>query len=120
MGGGFVSVSLMETAPPADATAADPLPNAAALASALDRGLPDGRVVVDRDVLAAMSHDDAPEWAPVGRAVAGVRAETEGQVQHVVRVCAEFGAPIVPAARAPACPAAPTPPTAPLSSTCRG
>ena len=32
-----------------------------------------------------------------GRArVAGVRAETEGQVRHVVRVCAEFGAPIVP------------------------
>jgi glycolate oxidase len=51
--------------------------------------------VVDPDVLAAISHDEA-EWAPVGRAVAGVRAETEGQVQHVVRVCAEFGAPIVP------------------------
>jgi glycolate oxidase len=89
----------METAPPAaDATAADataePL-NAAALVSALGRGLPDGRLVVDRDVLAAISHDDA-EWAPVGRAVAGVRAETEAQVRHVVRVCAEFGAPIVP------------------------
>ena len=84
----------METAPPADAPAADPF-NAAALVSALDRGLPEGRLVVDRDVLAAMSHDDA-EWAPVGQAVAGVRAETEGQVQHVVRVCAEFGAPIVP------------------------
>ncbi|HEX4289096.1 MAG TPA: FAD-linked oxidase C-terminal domain-containing protein [Trebonia sp.] len=85
----------METAPPAaDAPAAEPL-DAAALVGALDRGLPDGRLVVDRDVLAAMSHDDA-EWAPVGRAVAGVRAETEGQAQHVVRVCAQFGAPIVP------------------------
>ena len=85
----------METAPPAaDAHAAEPL-DAAALVGALGRGLPDGRLVVDRDVLAAMSHDDA-EWAPVGRAVAGVRAETEGQVQHVVRVCAQFGAPIVP------------------------
>jgi glycolate oxidase len=85
----------METAqPPADAPAARPF-DAAALISALGRGLPDGRLVVDSDVLAAMSHDDA-EWAPVGRAVAGVRATTEGQVQHVVRVCAEFGAPIVP------------------------
>ena len=84
----------MKTAPPADAPAARPF-DAAALVSALDRGLPDGRLVVDPDVLAAMSHDEA-EWAPVGRAVAGVRAETEGQVQHVVRVCAEFGAPIVP------------------------
>jgi glycolate oxidase len=85
----------METAPPAaDAPAAEPL-DAAALVGALDRGLPDGRLVVDRDVLAAMSHDDA-EWAPVGRAAAGVRAETEGQAQHVVRVCAQFGAPIVP------------------------
>ena len=65
----------METAPPADATAADPF-DAAALVGALGRGLPDGRLVVDRDVLAAMSHDEA-EWAPVGRAVAGVRAETE-------------------------------------------
>jgi glycolate oxidase len=85
----------METAqPPVDAHAARPF-DAAALVSALGRGLPDGRLVVDPDVLAAMSHDDA-EWAPVGRAAAGVRAETEGQVQHVVRVCAEFGAPIVP------------------------
>ena len=88
----------METAQsPADARAAKPFDAAAAAAliSALGRGLPDGRLVVDPDVLAAMSHDEA-EWAPVGRAVAGVRAETEGQVQHVVRVCAEFGAPIVP------------------------
>jgi glycolate oxidase len=88
----------METARPfADARAAKPFDAAAAaaLVSALGRGLPDGRLVVDPDVLAAMSHDEA-EWAPVGRAVAGVRAETESQVQHVVRVCAEFGAPIVP------------------------
>jgi glycolate oxidase len=69
--------------------------DAAALVGALSAGLPDGRLVVDRDVLAAMSHDEA-EWAPVGRAVAGVRAETEEQVRHVVRTCARFGAPIVP------------------------
>jgi glycolate oxidase len=42
-----------------------------------------------------ISHDDA-EWAPVGRAVAGVRARTEDEVRHVVRPCAEFGAPVVP------------------------
>jgi glycolate oxidase len=88
----------MEIAQPlADARATKPFDAAAAaaLVGALGRGLPDGRLVVDPDVLAAISHDEA-EWAPVGRAVAGVRAETESQVQHVVRVCAEFGAPIVP------------------------
>jgi glycolate oxidase len=85
----------METAQPAVDAPASHSFDAAALVGALGRGLPDGRLVVDPDVLAAMSHDDA-EWAPVGRAVAGVRAGTEGQVQHVVRVCAEFGAPIVP------------------------
>src|ERR1700734_107800 len=85
----------METAQPAaDATAAHPF-DAAALVSALGRGLPDGRLVVEPDVLAAMSLHDA-EWARVGRAAAGVRAETGDQVRHVVRVCAEFGAPIVP------------------------
>jgi glycolate oxidase len=83
----------METVQP-DADAVMPF-NAAALVSALDGGLPDGRLVVDRDVLAAMSHDDA-EWAPVGRAVAGVRARTEAEVRHVVCTCAAFGAPIVP------------------------
>ena len=69
--------------------------DAGGLVSALDRGLPDGRLVIDPDVLAAISHDDA-EWAPAGRAVAGVRARTEDEVRHVVRTCAEFGAPVVP------------------------
>ncbi len=69
--------------------------HAAALINALGRGLPDGRLVIDPDVLAAISHDDA-EWAPVGRAVAGVRARTEDEVRHVVVTCAEFGAPVVP------------------------
>ena len=67
----------------------------AGLINALGRGLPDGRLVIDPDVLAAISHDDA-EWAPVGRAVAGVRARTEDEVRHVVATCAEFGAPVVP------------------------
>jgi glycolate oxidase len=42
-----------------------------------------------------MSHDEA-EWAPAGRAVAGVRARSESEVQQVVRICAEFGAAVVP------------------------
>src|ERR1700739_1012965 len=65
------------------------------LISALGRGIPDDRIIIDPDVLASVSHDDA-EWAPVGRAVAGVRARTEAEVQHVVRTCAEFRAPVVP------------------------
>ena len=82
----------MDTAQPGTAAARV---DAAGLVSALGRGLPDGRLVIDPDVLAAISHDDA-EWAPAGRAVAGVRARTEDEVRHVVRACAEFGAPVVP------------------------
>ena len=65
------------------------------LIEALGRGLPGDRLVVDPDVLAAISHDDA-EWAPAGKAAAGVRARTEAEVQHVVRTCAGFGVPVVP------------------------
>ena len=61
----------------------------------LSRVLPGDRVVADPDVLAAMSHDEA-EWAPAGRAAAGVRARTEAEVQQVVRICAELGAAVVP------------------------
>ena len=80
----------MDSALPATAA-----PVNAGLISALGRGLPGDRLVIDPDVLAAISHDDA-EWAPVGRAAAGVRARTEDEVRHVVRTCAEFGAPVVP------------------------
>jgi len=61
----------------------------------LSRELSDDRLVVDPDVLAAMSHDDA-EWAPTGKAVAGVRARSEAEVQHVVRTCAALDVPVVP------------------------
>jgi glycolate oxidase len=61
----------------------------------LSRGLPAGRIVVDPDVLASLSHDEA-EWAPAGRAVAAVRARTEAEVRHVVRSCAELDVPVVP------------------------
>src|SRR5690349_1211309 len=65
------------------------------LVEALGRGLPGDRLVLDPDVLAAMSHDEA-EWAPAEAAAVGVRARTEAEVQHVVRTCAELGAPVVP------------------------
>jgi glycolate oxidase len=65
------------------------------LVEALSRGLPGDRLVVDPDVLAAISHDDA-EWAPAERAAVGVRARSEADVRHVVRTCAELGTPIVP------------------------
>src|SRR5690349_4899531 len=68
---------------------------AATLVEALGRGLPGDRLVLDPDVLAAMSHDEA-EWAPAEPAAAGVRARTEAEVQHVVRTCAELGAAVVP------------------------
>ncbi len=68
---------------------------AGVLVEALSRGLPGDRLVVDADVLAAISHDDA-EWAPAERAAVGVRARSEAEVQHVVRTCAELGTPIVP------------------------
>src|SRR5208282_4313146 len=68
---------------------------AGVLVEALSRGLPGDRIVTDPDVLAALSHDEA-EWAPAGNAAAAVRARSEAEVQHVVRACADLGAPIVP------------------------
>ena len=65
------------------------------LLEALSRELPGDRIVVDPDVLAALSHDEA-EWAPAGRPAAAVRAQSEAEVQHVVRTCAELGAAVVP------------------------
>src|SRR5215469_8638145 len=65
------------------------------LVEVLSRGLPAERLVVDPDVLTALSHDDA-EWAPTGQAAVAVRARSEAEVQHVVRTCAELGVPIVP------------------------
>jgi glycolate oxidase len=69
--------------------------NPSVLVEALSRGLPAERLVVDPDVLAAISLDHA-EWAPAGQAAVGVRVRSEAEVQHVVRVCAELGAPVVP------------------------
>lgn len=60
----------------------------------LSRGLPAERLVVDEDVLASMSFDHA-EWAPVGRAAVGLRAQSEAEIAHAVTVCAELGVPVV-------------------------
>ncbi|MDP9102022.1 MAG: FAD-binding protein [Actinomycetota bacterium] len=52
------------------------------------------RLVVDPDVLAGISHDEA-EWAPVGQAAVALRARTEGDVSAAVRICADLGVPVV-------------------------
>ncbi|NUO36084.1 MAG: FAD-binding protein [Dermatophilaceae bacterium] len=67
----------------------------AVLAEALAREIPADRVVLDADVIASVSADDA-EWAPVGRAAVALRPRTEAEVAHAVTVCAELGVPVVP------------------------
>ncbi|MEP7090782.1 MAG: FAD-linked oxidase C-terminal domain-containing protein [Nocardioidaceae bacterium] len=71
------------------------LPGTARLLEALSRGIPSDRLVTDPDVVAALSHDDA-EWAPVGAAVVALRARSEQDVAHAVKVCADLGVPVVP------------------------
>jgi glycolate oxidase len=57
--------------------------------------LPELDLVVDRDVLHGMSHDEA-EWAPVGQPVAALRARSTEDVRQAVRACARLGIPVVP------------------------
>ena len=64
------------------------------LLEALVRSVSADRLVVDADVLASLSHDEA-QWAPVGRASVGLRARSESDVKHAVRVCAELAVPVV-------------------------
>ena len=64
------------------------------LLEALGRGIPGDRLIVDEDVLASLSHDEA-EWAAVGHAAVGLRARSEAEVQHAVSVCAELGVAVV-------------------------
>jgi glycolate oxidase len=66
----------------------------AVLVEALGRELPADRLVLDPDVLASLSHDEA-EWAPVGVAAVALRARSEAEVQAAVRVCADLGVPVV-------------------------
>jgi glycolate oxidase len=65
------------------------------LVELLGRELPADRLVVDRDVLAAIAHDQAA-WAPVGRPGVAVRARTEADVRAAVRIAASLGSPVVP------------------------
>ena len=65
------------------------------LVEALARELPADRLVVDREVLQSISHDEA-EWATVGRAAVAVRARDESDVRAAVRIAAELGTAIVP------------------------
>lgn len=69
-------------------------PPAVGIAEVLRRRLPAGRVVTDPDIVAGLSHDQAV-WAPVGRAVAVVRAKSTDEVRTVVRACLEQGVPLV-------------------------
>jgi glycolate oxidase len=66
----------------------------AVLVEALGRELPADRLVLDPDVLASLSHDEA-EWAHVGTAAVALRARSEAEVQAAVRVCADLGVPVV-------------------------
>ena len=65
------------------------------LLETLGRVLPADRFIVDADVLASLSHDQAA-WAPVGRAAVALRARSEAEVAQAVRVCSELGVPVVP------------------------
>ena len=50
--------------------------------------------MTDPEVLASLSHDEA-EWAAVGQPALGLRARSEAEVQHAVRICADLGVPVV-------------------------
>ena len=65
------------------------------LVEALGRGLPADRLVLDPDVLAAMSHDEA-EWAPTEAAAVACAPGPRPRSQHAVRTCADLGVPVVP------------------------
>jgi glycolate oxidase len=68
--------------------------SSSALVEALSRGLPADRLVLDADVLASLSRDEA-EWAPVGTAAVGMRARNEAEVAFAIATCAELGVPVV-------------------------
>jgi glycolate oxidase len=60
---------------------------------ALSAALPPDALIVNRDVIQGLSHDEA-EWAPVGEPVALIRASSSEQVAAAVRICARFGVPV--------------------------
>ncbi|MFJ9407093.1 FAD-binding oxidoreductase [Streptomyces sp. NPDC101393] len=56
--------------------------------------LPGSQLIGDGDILAGLSYDEA-EWAPVGRPLGALRAESTAEVQQAVRACAELSVPVV-------------------------
>ncbi len=76
------------------AVVSPPAARMALLLENLGRRVPADRLVVDPDVLASLSHDQAA-WAPIGRAGVALRARTEAEVAHAVRICADLGVPVV-------------------------
>jgi glycolate oxidase len=72
----------------------DRQPGAVQVVELLGRVLPADRLIVDADVVDSLSRDQAA-WAPVGRAVAAVRARNTADVATVVTTCAELGVPVV-------------------------
>jgi glycolate oxidase len=67
--------------------------DSAEVLAALAAALPSEVLISDRDVTQSLSHDEA-EWAPVGEALALIRATTSDQVATTVRICASFGVPV--------------------------
>ena len=77
-----------------------PATTTAVLLEALGHGIPGDRLIVDDDVLASLSHDEA-EWAAVGRAAVGLRPRSEAECSMPSPVCAELGVAVVAAAPVP-------------------
>lgn len=59
----------------------------------LASALPPDALILDPDITRSLSHDEA-EWAPVGEAIALIRATSSDQVAAAVRICASFGIPV--------------------------
>ena len=65
------------------------------LVELLGRRIRADRLILDPDVVASLSADDA-EWAPVGNPLLALRARTEDDVAYAVSVCAQLRVPVVP------------------------
>ena len=67
--------------------------DSAEVLAALAAAVPPEALIIDRDVIRSLSHDEA-EWAPVGEPLALIRATSSDQVAATVRTCAHFGVPV--------------------------
>ncbi|GAB3289674.1 FAD-binding oxidoreductase [Parasphingorhabdus pacifica] len=68
--------------------------NQVSAVAALRAALPDHLMITDPDSLGRYAHDEA-EWAPYGKPAAVVRASCTADVAATVRICAEYGIPVV-------------------------